>query len=232
LDTAGRLDALMQHYQFILAHLPATMIKAMHVFPGTLLAELSIENIGPLELRVACSTNEKEGELMIFLRNPKLKKRFATLSFSVSPYEAEHKEMFVGGLQGSKLTAEDMIVAVTRGLYGLRPKALVVFALQQLAASWGITRLRAVSDDMHIYRHFQKRQNLAASYDAFWVECGGTLGSDRIFDLPVSFVPRDISTIRVNKRQMYRRRYVMLEGIAEQIQRRISGANESFARAA
>jgi uncharacterized protein VirK/YbjX len=70
---------------------------------------------------------------------------------------------------------------------------------------------------MHIYRHWQKRKNLEASYDEFWIESGGKLADDGMFDLPATFIPRDISTLKVNKRQMYKRRYLMLAEIAGQI---------------
>jgi uncharacterized protein VirK/YbjX len=153
----------------------------------------------------------------------------ATLSFSIWKYEADRKEIFIGGLQGNKETSEEAVVAATRGLHGLRPKALLVYVLQQLAVHWKITGLRAVSNEMHIYRHFQTRRNVAASYDAFWIECGGAAAPDGIFDLPVAFVPREISTIRVNKRQMYKRRYAMLEGMAAEIKARLSGGKEAKA---
>ena len=102
-------------------------------------------------------------------------------------------------------------------MYGLRPKALLLFALQQLAATWGVTRLRAAGDEMHIYRHWQKRKKLAAGYDEFWIESGGKLADDGMFNLPATFIPREISTLKVNKRQMYKRRYLMLAEIADQI---------------
>jgi uncharacterized protein VirK/YbjX len=101
----------------------------------------------------------------------------------------------------------------------LRPKALLLFALQSLAVVWGVTRLRAAGDATHIYRHWQKRRQLAANYDALWVESGGRLADDGMFDLPATFVPREISTLKVNKRQMYRRRYEMLTELAGQIRR-------------
>jgi hypothetical protein len=72
---------------------------------------------------------------------------------------------------------------------------------------------------MHIYRHWQKRKHLAASYDEWWIESGGRLADDDMFDLSAAFVPRDISSLKVNKRQLYRRRYQMLAEIAGQIER-------------
>jgi uncharacterized protein len=74
-----------------------------------------------------------------------------------------------------------------------------------------------VSDSNHIYQHFQKRKALQTSYDEFWLECGGTLSADGMFDLPATFVSREIATLKVNKRQMYRRRYEMLADLAEKI---------------
>ncbi len=229
LNTGARLEALKQHYQFILTHFPAPLREEVYVAPGKLLVALPVKNVGTVEVRLACSGMQKEGDLMIVLRNRESKKPITTLSFSVWKCGPDGKEVFIGGLQGDKATNEDVIVAVTRSLYGLRPKALLVFVLQQFAALWGITRLRAVSDSMHIYRHYQTRRDVAASYDPFWAECGGIQGPDEIFDLPVAFVPRDISTLRVNKRQMYRRRYAMLEQIAEEVRNQMSNHEELLA---
>lgn len=223
LNTAGRLATLKEHYQFIISYFPVSLIEEVHVFPGKLLVELALEKAGRLELRLTSCGMQKEGDLMIFLSEGDSGRRIATLSFSFCKCGENDKEIFIGGLQGDKATSEDQVVTITRGLYGLRPKALLFYALQQLAASWGITRLWAVSDDMHIYRHYQTRRNVAASYDEFWAECGGVRSTNGFFDLPVAFVPREISTIRVNKRQMYRRRYAMLEKMAEQIRDYISG---------
>jgi hypothetical protein len=141
-----------------------------------------------------------------------------TMAFSVTRWETEPRAMFIGGLQGNKLANDKkLIVALTRGCHGLRPKALLLFALQTLAGLWNISQLRAVSDAMHIYRHWQKRKALAASYDTWWRESGGELAADGMFDLPAAFVPREISTLKPNKRPLYRHRYSMLDQIARQI---------------
>jgi uncharacterized protein VirK/YbjX len=51
------------------------------------------------------------------------------------------------------------------------------------------------------------------------VESGGKLAEDGNFDLPAMFVPREIATLKVNKRPVYRRRYQMLAEVAGQIQK-------------
>jgi uncharacterized protein len=141
LKVSGRLASLKQHYQFILTYLPEPLIEKIFVFPGLLLAELPVEKIGTLELRLACGTMEKEGDLMIYLEHRESGKRIATLSFSAGKCGDDGREIFIGGLQGSRGTSEDVVVTITRALYGLRPKALLVYVLQQLAARWEVTRL-------------------------------------------------------------------------------------------
>ena len=125
--------------------------------------------------------------------------------------------MFIGGLQGHKSVNRRQIVVLTRSLDGLRPKALLLFALQQLAALWGITRLRAVSDDKHTARHFLTQGVILASYDKFWIERGGIMAIDGIFDLPLDFVTRKTSAIKPSKRKMYQRRYDLLANVGSQL---------------
>ena len=221
LNTHQRVEALRQHYGFVAAHFPPRLMREIYTTPGLLLATIRTAEIGCFDVRLGFSDKQKEGDLSIGLSDQKSGAELFTLSFSFSKYQAGHKEIFIGGLQGHTLAGKELVVSITRHLHGLRPKALLVFVLQQLAVHWGISQLRAVSNSQHIYRHFQKRRKFRASYDEFWIECGGRLAEDGMFDLPVAFVPREISTIRANKRQMYRRRYAMLSAIAEQIRSRM-----------
>ena len=100
------------------------------------------------------------------------------------------REIFIGGLKGNKKACDkEVVIALTRAMHGLRPKALLVFALQILAGVWGVTRLRAVSDsDAHL-QALAETKTVAASYDEWWVESGGQLAEDGIFDLPTESKP-------------------------------------------
>lgn len=218
LNTRQRLEALQQHYRFVIAHFPPELKWEVYGSPGKILATLPLDGVGHLGLHLSCSRQEKEGDLVIGLVNMVSCVVLFTLAFSITRYEKEPREIFIGGLQGNKRANDkDLIIAITRGLHGLRPKALLLFALQELADIWGVSSLRAVSDAMHIYRHWRKRKHLATSYDEWWIESGGELAGDGMFDLPARFIPREIATLKVNKRQMYKRRYLMLAGIAGQI---------------
>lgn len=220
LNTRQRCQALQQHYQFVVAQFSPVVRQEIYATPGKLLAVLPLEGVGNFGLRLSCSRQEKEGDLVIGLVNLDSGAVLFTLAFSVTQWEAEPKEIFIGGLQGNKLTNEkEMIISMTRGFHGLRPKALLLFALQELCGRWGVTRLRAVSDAMHIYRHWRKRKQVAASYDEWWVESGGQLAADGNFNLPVTFLPRDLNTLKANKRPVYKRRYQMLAEIAGQLAR-------------
>ena len=218
LGTSQRLHALQQHYHFIAAHFSPAMRHEVFATPGKTLAAFPVAGVGNFGLRLSCSRQEKEGDLMIGLVNTDTGVTLFTLAFSITQSELEPKEIFIGGLQGNKRANDkELIISITRGLYGLRPKALLLFALQQLTDVWGVTRLRAVSDAMHIYQHWQKRRPVAASYDEFWGESGGRLAADGLFDLLPVFSPREISELKANKRQMYKHRYLLLADIAGQI---------------
>jgi hypothetical protein len=105
---------------------------------------------------------------------------------------------------------------------GMRPKAMVLFALQHLAQAWNLTSLRAVSNGTHIYRSLQKRKTINADYDSFWIESGGELQPDGIFNLPISPQVRDIADIKPNKRSMYRQRYALLDKLGQDIRAAMS----------
>lgn len=229
LNILQRLESLKQHYKFVVRHFSAALIEEVYAPAGKLLVELPLEKTSALAVRLCFSKMEKEGDFTICLEIKKTQKRIATLSFSIWRCEGTDREILIGGLQGDKGINEDLVVAVTRGMFGLRPKAFLFYILQLFCGCWGIGRVRAVSDDMHIYRHFQCRRNVRASYDKFWVECGGAPASDGTFELPAAFVARDISTVRVNKRQQYRHRYAMLDKIREQLLHGMVGALQNEA---
>ena len=217
-DTRQRLDALQQHYRFALDHFPPSALTEIHQGEGMLLADVRGQGLEGLGLYLVSSCwGQKEGDLMITLKEHGARNVLFSLSFSV----LEFAQIFIGGLQGRKTLEKELVVSVTRSLHGLRPKALLLFALQQLAETWDIHRIRAISDDLQVYRHLQKRRTIQACYDEFWTESGGVPAADGVFDLPGRFQPRDLAAIKASKRKMYQRRYEMLEGLAAQIQLRM-----------
>jgi uncharacterized protein VirK/YbjX len=219
LDTRQRLETLQHHYRFVSERFSAAMMHQVYASSsGLTLAMIDLEEVGKFALVLDYGWHEKEGDLTISLKDDRSGELLFTLSFCISNSDNGGQEIFIGGLQGNRKTHDkELTIAMTRGLFGMRPKALVFFALQQLATIWGVNHLRAISDDTHIYRHAHKRKDLLVRYDDFWIECGGTLAQDGMFDLPIIPLERDIAALKPNKRQMYKRRYVKLAAVATEI---------------
>lgn len=220
--TAGaRWEILCQHYAFATERFSAGGLRRIFSPPGVLLARISAPAVGDFGVRLTYhNLFEKEGELsLVFYEEQKQTPLFA-LSFCVSGNGPDDREFFVGGLQGWKqANAREYIVAITRAMEGLRPKALLLFVLQTLAQHWHIRGLRAVSNETRELR--LRKTGINADYDEFWLDAGGQRGVDGNFILPAAFMPRDLAEIKPNKRPMYRRRYAMLEALAAQIHQNV-----------
>lgn len=221
LDAGSRWEILRQHYSFATEHFTAAALREMFIGAGVLLASLPAMEAGHFSLRLLYDNLfEKEGELsLVFYEEQKQRPLFA-LTFCVSCCEPGRREIFIGGLQGYKgANPREYVVSITREMFGLRPKALLLFALQQCAALWNIRSLRAVSNQTRVHR---SATSIKADYDEFWLDSSGQLEADGNFTLPVTFTPRELTNIKPNKRAMYRHRYWMLDDLATQIRRNVN----------
>ena len=96
---------------------------------------------------------------------------------------------------------------LTKDLEGIRPKSLLLMAVQAMARAFGMTALYGVANEGRVlanYMYMKKR--IKADYDQFWEESGGTRVSRHAFQLPMTKGQRDISTYKMNKRAQARRR--------------------------
>lgn len=216
-----RLATLTEHYHFLVDVLRAPERELIFKPGGLLLTELPVEPVGRYALRLVYDDQfEKEGDLTLALWDRNQNAAIFTLSFTITQWDcpAASRQIFIGGLQGRKgANDREDVVALTRALHGLRPKALLVFAVQRLAQCWGIASVRAVGDAEHIYRHFRKRREINSSYDAFWTESQGRKDADGNFTLPNHPTIRCIEELPANKRSMYRKRYSMLERLGQEV---------------
>jgi hypothetical protein len=232
LDARARWEIMQQHYCFALKHFSAAALKEIFTSPGALLAEIPVAGVGRFSVRLFYhDLYEKEGELSLIFYDEQIQQRAFVLTFCVSSCRPERREIFIGGLQGFRVANErESVVAVTRGMFGMRPKALLLFTLQQLAARWQVQNICAVSNQTRIQS--QKHRAINADYDQFWIESGSQLDAEGNFIVPTTFVPRDLQTIRPNKRTLYHRRYEMLDALGETINKNLvtlSGQRFDFA---
>ena len=64
----------------------------------------------------------------------------------------------------------------------------------------------------------RKNKHVVASYNEFWTESGGVVDAEGFYTLPVVPVPKDLAALKASKRQLYRRRYQMLDELGQKIQ--------------
>ncbi len=213
------LEALRSHYRFFVERLPDQVRARLACGQHFELGAVHFEDTESVKLVLRQSNYEKEGELSVSLLLGETNVMVCTATFTVTQWQDETKEIVLGGLQGHPFPEEKpRIIALTRAMKGMRPKALALFVVQQLALAWGVRSLRAVSNSRHIYSSARKRKELAADYDLFWSESGGELQADGIFNLPVEPPIRDLAEIKPNKRSTYRQRYALLDSLAHEIQ--------------
>ena len=237
-----RWTALREHYAFALEVFSAATLQEVFHTGGVLLATVPTPGVGSFSLRLMYDVAfEMEGELSLVLWDDVLRRRTFTLSFSISSNQPGRRKIFIGGLQGFKApAAKQQAVDLTRAMFGLRPKALLLFALQQLAVQWDVRQIGAVSNEKHTIcgrlprlRKLLSRlpavnrivppRDMQANYDEFWLESGGRREQDGCFILPVAFEPRPFQSIKRNKRQLYRRRYGLLAALGTEIQKNLNG---------
>lgn len=221
LRPADRLKVLQEHYRFSLDSFATTAFTELLQRPGILLADIPLNDVGCFSLRLLYANKyEKEGELTLGLHDGVHREFVVALTFCISSFSPNPCEIFVGGLQGNQIADQRArVVAITRAMHGLRPKALLVFALHELAKLWNISAIRAVGNRNAVFRDpWIGDRDIHANYDQFWLECGGQQDKDGNFMLPARFVPRDLSTLAPTKRTLHRRRYEMLSALGIQIQ--------------
>ncbi|HTB81541.1 MAG TPA: DUF535 family protein [Opitutaceae bacterium] len=155
---------------------------------------------------------EKEGELTLAIREVGTGLLLAGLTFALV-CNAGRRIVIIGGLQaGHDPRICGLIHETAQGLHGLRPKALALWCLQQLTLPWQITQIQAVGDAQHVWRHWRKRLEIAASYDEFWRESDGReLPGGGSWELPLQPRPRSRQELKPSRRKQHERRYALLD---------------------
>jgi uncharacterized protein VirK/YbjX len=136
--------------------------------------------------------------------------------------EAGELVAFVGAIQGRDI---DGVLAsyreLTKSAHGMRPRDLIVEIFRMFCANIGVTKIYAVSDayrhHKHVYFKSEKPKKSSVNYDEIWSERGGVKEDPTYFRLEVAPRERDLSTVASKKREMYRRRYKMLNDIRQQM---------------
>lgn len=166
----------------------------------------------------------REGEFLLSMRfsgRPLVAKASFSLARPSADAPAGSLALYIGCFQGGR-DGED-VRAMEKHMQGLRPKAAMLFALQEIGHALGLSGISGIGNDIQIKsgrfeeRFIRKRANLQFDYDGFWLESEGEKQADGWFKLPARLARRTPEEMKPNKRAMYRRRYAMLDDVAAQI---------------
>lgn len=200
----------------IALHAAAVDKLGLWIAPGEklLVADLSIlsDDVAIMIDRPAWLTREGHLTISIF------KGDFRAFSLTFSIVDLEERSIFIGGLQGrNRPNVLELYKQLTKDFHGVRPKDLIVEMLRFLADTVGIERIYAVSESCRIAHHsyFAQVETPLAhlNYDQSWEERGGRRVDDTCYELPVTQQRRCLADIPSKKRQMYRKRYEMLDTV-------------------
>jgi uncharacterized protein VirK/YbjX len=223
-DSPMRLAALLKHYD-ILCQVFAPEVRTAIYGDGVDLIRLShAETDGQWDLRLFYHDRfEREGEITLAIRDVGTNVTLAGLTFCLAQ-NVYDRVAIIGGVQASSdPRTRGLIHDATKALFGMRPKALLLWSVQQLAQQWRITQIQAVGDAQHVWRHWMKRREIAASYDEFWRESDGrTLPGGGSWELPLKYNSRTRGELKPSRRKTYECRYAMLDALGPKLQARFA----------
>ncbi|PTY04232.1 hypothetical protein DB347_20255 [Opitutaceae bacterium EW11] len=216
LGARRRKEALVNHYHLIRALISYERLVEIYGKGHVLLSIYSREHDRRWDLRLGYFNElEKEGELTISLVDTQTALRIANLTFCLY-VENQSTVAMVGGLQSTRHeNTRHAIRDTSKLMFGLRPKATVLWMLREILNAWGVQQLKAVSDKTHIYQHWRKRKQLDFKYDEFWAEAGGVIGADGLWILPLQEGKRSREDLKPNRRKTHELRYAFLGRLRE-----------------
>lgn len=232
-SVAQRAQAILDHYQ-LMDKLANNQLRQLLLSPsGNLLARFTGKNEEQFAIYCCSGHYDREGEITLLLNYQDM--TLASLSFSIIQ-EQQQRTLLIGGLQGPrKHISSDVIRDATKAAHGVFPKRLLMEAVFILAAQCGVQAITAVGDTTHVFRSLRYRHSKGdkffASYSEFWLSLGGEMRGDELFTLPLSMARKDLEEIASKKRAEYRRRYALLDTLAQQVLQ-AAGAERDVAHAA
>lgn len=220
-----KIKVILDTYKYILSR-SNTFIKIVTDAEGVELARFSLNE--EIEGKLILGYDEryrKEGEIVITFESEQLGGMVAAAAFSFEEISPEVWICRIGCIQGHIKNDENYSKFAQKLLHGLRPKSLMVFAIQELTRQLGLKAVYGVGDSVQSYRkkhaiHLPWRHSIHFDYNAIWTESGGVVAEDidyGWFKLPLTPIQKDMAEIKTHKRAYYRRRYALLDSLSLKI---------------
>ncbi len=230
-----RTKVMRETYSFVQWRGGAAREALVRPGRGVLLATFPLGELGPGELRLGFDNRfRKEGEFLVSFHCPEKGGRICSLSFALE-WRENGLVLYAGCVQGLHESEDGLMKALGKAMHGLRPKALVVFAAQEIGRALGVREVLGAGNSIQVHRrkhliHLAWAHALTFDYDAFWTELGGHPTPEGWFFLPRKARRRTREEIKPNKRGQYAKRYAMLDDLSEQVRAAMARAAEPMLR--
>lgn len=211
-----RATLIKEHFSFFENRFSAEALRCVYGGDGIVLWSMDYQN-ETLSLNLHFrDVNKKEGLMTAIFKIGQT--IIYQLVFWVTPDKNGNMAIWIGALQGIA-GGSDVIRAITKLFFGYRPKNIMLRVVRVLGKQLHIEQIQAVSNfgfyDSTLPTHKQK---LRTSLDEFWQETGGSLSADpRFYALPLIEPQKTIEEVVSHKRNLYRKRYALLDEIDESI---------------
>ncbi|HBV8598481.1 TPA: DUF535 family protein [Klebsiella oxytoca] len=176
---------------------------------GRTLIAIPLKNGSSIDVKLLASPFQEEGELMLlmFLGD----KRVYSICFSCT----DDGRAWIGGIQGAKDIDNEEVKALTKELYGTRPKNLIITLLYGFLAFFNIKEIYAIDSDFHV-----KSDRVKTRYSELWLEIGGEKHRRGWYKLPPTEIKKSLEEVK----SKHRSQFIKREGLKELAQLDLAAA--------
>lgn len=213
LGPSARADAILTHYRTAEDRLSPAALEQIHLASLELLRLDTERGVVTITLSGAAGFyREAEWGLSLAFDGA------STAAMGLSIVKPRHlglvgedPSLWIGLMKGfSKGEGLERARLATKALQGLRPKAALLLAAQEIAGALRLKDIYATSNEGHVFARYKGlRKRVLADYDQFWEESQGERLSRYVFRLPMTKPMRDLSTYPAKKRSQIRSRQLL-----------------------
>ncbi|SUT94467.1 Protein of uncharacterised function (DUF535) [[Actinobacillus] rossii] len=128
-----------------------------------------------------------------------------------------NNQLLIASIQGpNSEDAQELVKVATKQMHGMRPMYMLVNAFKNVAEALDCELVGIAHKNQAKYR-WNDHSKLLFNYDEFWQENEAMLNPQGYWALPLTIERKSLDDIQSKKRSMYRKRYEMLDNMAQSI---------------
>ena len=209
-----RLDALKHHFTILRTFFSDEVIHELYWGNGYTLWTSPDESL-PLEARLIFDTGQrKEGFLSLYLYHEG--QMIYHFNFRFDYNVDGTPSVYIGTIQGSKHGLETTKV-LTKKLFGYRPKNFILYLMRIFVQTLGIHDIYVITDEGFYTNSHMLRGNRSkkTNFNEFWIGEGAAPDGKEpwYYHLPIEERRRKYGEIKSQKRNLFRKRYLLIDTI-------------------